>query len=58
MVLPTGPAKAVATCAVALLFACGLRRWVELPSIAFGQWLLEKGERAPAGVRQEPARVR
>ncbi|OXM67941.1 acyltransferase family protein [Amycolatopsis vastitatis] len=63
LVFPTGLGKAVATAAVALLFACGLRRWVELPSIAFGRRLLggvcrKKGERAPAAMRQEPARVR
>lgn len=61
LVFPTGLGKAVATAAVALLFACGLRRWVELPAIAFGRRLLDrrlpdKGERAPAGMRQEPAR--
>jgi peptidoglycan/LPS O-acetylase OafA/YrhL len=57
LLLPSGIAKAVATSAVALLFACGLRRWVELPAIAYGRRLLAKGERAPAVERQEPARV-
>jgi peptidoglycan/LPS O-acetylase OafA/YrhL len=56
LLLPTGLGKAVATSAVALLFACALRRWVELPAIAFGRRLAEKGERAPAAVRQGPAR--
>ncbi|WP_328612410.1 acyltransferase [Amycolatopsis sp. NBC_00355] len=62
LLLPTGLAKAAATSAVALLFACGLRRWVELPAIAYGRRLLAKllakGERAPADARQGPARVR
>ncbi|MGW4519791.1 acyltransferase family protein [Amycolatopsis sp. NPDC004378] len=58
LLLPTGLAKAAATSAVALLFACGLRRWVELPAIAFGRRLAAKGERAPAAVRQGPARVK
>lgn len=58
LVFPTGLGKAAATAAVALLFACGLRRWVEQPAIAFGRRFLANGERAPAGVRQEPARVR
>ena len=57
LLLPTGLAKVVATSAVALLFACGLRRWVELPAVAFGRRLVT-GERAPAGGRQGPARVR
>jgi peptidoglycan/LPS O-acetylase OafA/YrhL len=57
LLLPSGLAKAVATAAVALLFACGLRRWVELPAIAFGRRLVAKGERTPAGERQGPARV-
>jgi peptidoglycan/LPS O-acetylase OafA/YrhL len=57
LLLPTGLLKAVATAAVALVFACGLRRWVELPAIAYGRKLL-KGERAPAGERKGPARVR
>jgi peptidoglycan/LPS O-acetylase OafA/YrhL len=58
LLLPTGLAKAVATSAVALLFACGLRRWVEQPAIVYGWRLLAKGERAPAEERQGPARVR
>ncbi|GLY34858.1 acyltransferase [Amycolatopsis sp. NBRC 101858] len=58
LLLPTGLLKAAATAAVALLFACGLRRWVELPAIAFGRRLVAKGERAPAVERQGPARVR
>jgi peptidoglycan/LPS O-acetylase OafA/YrhL len=58
LLLPTGLAKAVATSAVALLFACGLRRWVEQPAIAFGRRLPAKGERAPAAERQGPARVK
>ncbi|GAB3579705.1 acyltransferase [Amycolatopsis endophytica] len=40
VLLPTGLPKAVATSAVALLFACGLRRWVEQPAIAFGRRLI------------------
>ncbi|MGW5720465.1 acyltransferase family protein [Amycolatopsis sp. NPDC003865] len=56
LLVPTGLAKAAATSAVALLFACALRKWVELPAIAFGRKLLN-GERAPAGERRGPARV-
>jgi peptidoglycan/LPS O-acetylase OafA/YrhL len=56
LLVPSGVAKAVATSAVALLFACGLRRWVELPAIAFGRHLLTK--RAPAAERQGPALVK
>ncbi|WP_370968438.1 acyltransferase family protein [Amycolatopsis sp. cg9] len=57
LLFPTGLGKAAATSAVALLFACGLRRWVELPAIAYGRRLVAKGERAPAAERQGPARV-
>lgn len=56
LLLPTGLGKAVATSAVALLFACALRRWVELPAIAFGR-SRRKRERAPAATRPGPARV-
>lgn len=42
LLLESGVGKAVATSAVALLFACGLRRWVELPAIAYGRSLRTK----------------
>ncbi|MCR6481645.1 acyltransferase [Amycolatopsis sp. OK19-0408] len=57
LLFPTGLVKAAATSAVALLFACALRKWVEQPAIAFGRRLVAKGERAPAVERQGPARV-
>ncbi len=54
--LPNSVLKAVATAAIALLFACVLRRWVELPAIEFGRRLI-KEERAPDAPRKGPARV-
>ncbi|HEY3712770.1 MAG TPA: acyltransferase [Amycolatopsis sp.] len=57
LLLPSGLAKAIATSAVALFFACLLRRWVELPAIAFGRKLVLKRKQAPAVAQQGPAPV-
>ncbi len=52
--LPSGVAKAVATAAVALLFACALRRWVELPAIAWGRSLRRKTPSGPPPAGEGP----
>lgn len=52
--LPSGVGKAVATSVVALLFACALRRWVELPAIAFGRSLRRKKTSGPPPVGEGP----
>ena len=54
LLLPSGLGKAVATSAVALLFACALRRWVELPAIAWGRSLRRKKTSGPSPVGEGP----
>ncbi|WP_410661410.1 acyltransferase family protein [Amycolatopsis sp. lyj-112] len=48
--LPSGLAKAAVTTAVALIFACALRRWVEQPAIAYGRKLVDRSRPAAAPV--------